>query len=77
MVERLGLVITFIILNCIVVVYAFFLIIYGKYYKKNDFLFLANLGDNAKAIPRIEESIRAPNDEHTHADDKTIQLIET
>ena len=40
MVERLGLVITFIILNCIVVVYAFFLIIYGKYYKKNDFLFL-------------------------------------
>ena len=91
MVENIGLIITFTVLNSLVVIYAFILIIYGKFFRKNEFLYLvnknikfniifiiqANIGDNEKAIPRIEESIRAPNDKNTHADEKTIQLIES
>ncbi len=40
MVENLGIIITFTILNAIVIIYGFFLIIYGKYFKKDDLFIL-------------------------------------
>ena len=88
MVEKLGLIITFTVLNAIVIIYGFFLLIYGKYIRKDDlfilvihyntlfFLLQENFGDNVKAIPRIEESIRSPNDAYAHIDEKKINLLE-
>ena len=91
MVENLGLIITFAVLNAIVIIYGFILIIYGKYFRKDDLFLLVtkynninfylillqeNFGDNIKAIPRIEESIRSPNDAYSHIDEKKINLIE-
>ena len=86
MVEQTILIITFSILNAIVVIYGIILIIYGKYCRKDElfllvinynkiiFFFLQeNFGD---VKPRIEESIRAPDDAYAHIDEKKINLIE-
>ena len=40
MVDNLGVIITFAILNAIVIIYGFILIIYGKYYRKDDLFIL-------------------------------------
>ena len=87
MVENLGIIITFTVLNALVIIYGFVLIIYGKYFKKDDLFILVinnkniifkqeNFGENIKTIPRIEESIRSPNDAYQNIDEKKINLIE-
>ncbi len=40
--DNLGVIITFAILNGIVIIYGFILIIYGKYYRKDDLFILVN-----------------------------------
>ena len=88
MVDQNALIITFSILNAIVVIYGLILIIYGKYFRKDElfllvinykniiFIFLQeNFGD-VKPMTRIEESIRAPNDVYAHVEEKKISLIE-
>ena len=40
--ENLGVIITFAILNAIVIIYGFFLIIYGKFFRKDELFILVN-----------------------------------
>ena len=40
--ENLGVIITFAILNEIVIIYGFFLIIYGKFFRKDELFILVN-----------------------------------
>ncbi len=46
MVEKLGLVITFSILNSIVIIYGIFLIVYGKFCKRDNLLIEVNIFNN-------------------------------
>ena len=50
MVENLGLIITFAVLNAIVIIYGFFLVIYGKYFRKDDFFLLVTKYNNFNLI---------------------------
>ena len=43
MADNLGLIITFSILNAIVIIYGLFLIIYGKFFRKDDLFILVNI----------------------------------
>ena len=86
MVDESLIIITFSVLNSIVVIYAIFLIIYGKFCKKDELFLLVNYNNiinffqenfcDPKAMPRIEESIRSPDDAYAHVDEKKISLIE-
>ncbi len=50
MVENLGLIITFAVLNAIVIIYGFILIIYGKYFRKDDLFLLVTKYNNINFI---------------------------
>jgi len=47
-----------------------------NYKNRTNLLIEENFGDNVKAMPRIEDSIRSPNDSSSKIDDKKIVLIE-
>lgn len=66
--------ILWIVLNCFLIIYTFFLFIYGSFYMKKESLSFKNIIDDNKGLFRYDSKTNIPNN-ILSVDDKNESLI--